>query len=737
MPNRFYDGQRGPDIRRELNNLEAVFDDAIANARGPQGWTPVVAVVTDGTRRVLQITDWTGGGGTKPTVTGFIGATGIVATAALAVDIRGSIGATGPSNTLAIGTVTSAASPSATITGTSPNQTLNLVLPKGDKGDTGNTGNTGPANTLTIGTVTSGGVADATITGTSPNQVLNLVLPKGDPGDPGTDGVDGTAATIAVGTVTTGAPGTSATVVNSGTSSAAVFDFTIPRGDPGSGSGTGDVVGPASSVNNSVALFNGTTGKLLKDGGVLGTAAFSASSSFATAAQGTKADTAVQPGSLGTAAGLNVPATGNAASGEVVKGNDTRLTDARSASDVSAWAKAATKPAYTKSEVGLGNVDNTSDASKSVLSATKITTARTINGVSFDGSANISVPVDWSSVTGKPAVIAAGTDAAAARSAIGAGKSNLTLGTTAGTALAGDTVVIPEAPSDGKTYGRKNAAWTEVVAGGGVGPRNWYVSQHTASSTFTVPAGVTTIRPYAFGAGAAGTNYYSGGGGGCAYGDIAVTPGATVTLSIVDGVAKLTYGGVDLLIANPASNMTGGTASNHASVTNGGAYSGGAGSTAPGAGGGSSGSPLGVGINGVNGGGSGWGGNGAGYSGGGVGGPSNSDRGGDGLPVPSTDPILNGLTALGGAAAPGGGAVGGSGGAGGGGGTGGTGGTGGAGGFGAGGGYGSGTGGQGGFGGGGGGCYGSGTGGQGGFGGGGGTSGTGGAGGAAVIRIYY
>ena len=36
------------------------------------------------------------------------------------------------------------------------------------------------------------------------------------------------------------------------------------------------------------------------------------------------------------------------------------------ASDVYAWAKAATKPSYTKSEVGLGNVDNTADANKSV-----------------------------------------------------------------------------------------------------------------------------------------------------------------------------------------------------------------------------------------------------------------------------------------------------------------------------------------------------------------------------------
>ena len=36
------------------------------------------------------------------------------------------------------------------------------------------------------------------------------------------------------------------------------------------------------------------------------------------------------------------------------------------ASDVYAWAKASTKPTYTKGEVGLGNVDNTADANKSV-----------------------------------------------------------------------------------------------------------------------------------------------------------------------------------------------------------------------------------------------------------------------------------------------------------------------------------------------------------------------------------
>ena len=41
------------------------------------------------------------------------------------------------------------------------------------------------------------------------------------------------------------------------------------------------------------------------------------------------------------------------------------------ASDVYSWAKAQTKPSYTKSEVGLGNVDNTSDANKPISTATQ------------------------------------------------------------------------------------------------------------------------------------------------------------------------------------------------------------------------------------------------------------------------------------------------------------------------------------------------------------------------------
>lgn len=52
---------------------------------------------------------------------------------------------------------------------------------------------------------------------------------------------------------------------------------------------------------------------------------------------------------------------------------------------------------------------------------------------------NASGSVAWTDITGKPAVIAAGADQAAARAAISAGTSNLALGATSTTALAGDT----------------------------------------------------------------------------------------------------------------------------------------------------------------------------------------------------------------------------------------------------------------------------------------------------------
>ncbi len=100
-------------------------------------------------------------------------------------------------------------------------------------------GPAGQAATVTVGsTITGlpGTSAVVTNSGTTSNAVLNFIIPEGQPGATGPQGpagTNGTAATITVGTTTTGAPGTQASVTNVGTPNAAVLNFVIPEGQPG------------------------------------------------------------------------------------------------------------------------------------------------------------------------------------------------------------------------------------------------------------------------------------------------------------------------------------------------------------------------------------------------------------------------------------------------------------------------------------------------------------------------
>jgi len=117
------------------------------------------------------------------------------------------------------------------------------IVTQGPQGVAGATGAQGPAGegsaTVAIGTVTTGNAgtnASVTNVGSTTAATLNFTIPRGDTGaagSNGSDGSDGAAATIAVGTVTTGAAGSSATVTNVGSSSAATFNFSIPKGDTG------------------------------------------------------------------------------------------------------------------------------------------------------------------------------------------------------------------------------------------------------------------------------------------------------------------------------------------------------------------------------------------------------------------------------------------------------------------------------------------------------------------------
>lgn len=59
------------------------------------------------------------------------------------------------------------------------------------------------------------------------------------PGPQGATGPTGAAAIISVGTVTTVSAGTPATITNGGSSSSAIFNFTIPAGPTGSAGGPG------------------------------------------------------------------------------------------------------------------------------------------------------------------------------------------------------------------------------------------------------------------------------------------------------------------------------------------------------------------------------------------------------------------------------------------------------------------------------------------------------------------
>jgi hypothetical protein len=126
--------------------------------------------------------------------------------------------------------------------------------PQGPAGATGPTGPAGAAASVAIGTTTTGapgGNAAVTNSGTAQAPVLNFTIPrgntgatgatgpagakgdKGDTGSAGATGAQGSAGTITIGTVTTGAPGGNAAVTNSGTASAAILNFTIPRGATG------------------------------------------------------------------------------------------------------------------------------------------------------------------------------------------------------------------------------------------------------------------------------------------------------------------------------------------------------------------------------------------------------------------------------------------------------------------------------------------------------------------------
>ena len=144
---------------------------------------------------------------------------------------------------------------------------------------------------------------------------------------------------------------------------------------------TGDISNTIVTFTASTERTNLTTGEKISS--ILGKISKWFSDLKSVAFSGSYNDLSDKP-NLGTAASKDVASSGDATDSQIVKGDDTRLSNARPASDVSSWAKLDHKPTYTKEEIGLSNVDNTADKDKNVKYATSSGDASTVNGHNVD-----------------------------------------------------------------------------------------------------------------------------------------------------------------------------------------------------------------------------------------------------------------------------------------------------------------------------------------------------------------
>lgn len=289
----FYDGNGGGGGGGE-GNLEDIIQTTTSYDDG--GINIITAYLSDHTERYFQIRNGKKGSQGNPgtpgadgqaatvsvgtTTTLPAGSSATVSNVGTSLDAvfnfgipRGADGSPGQAATVTAGTTTTlpaGSSASVTNSGTSSAAVFDFSIPKGDTGASGQDGADGADGFSPIATVSKVGDT-ATITITDENGTTTATVTDG------SDGAPGAAATITAGTTTTLSPGSSATVTNSGTSSAAVFDFGIPQGATGSpgadGADGADGFSPIATVTKSgdtatisITDANGTTTTTITDG---------------------------------------------------------------------------------------------------------------------------------------------------------------------------------------------------------------------------------------------------------------------------------------------------------------------------------------------------------------------------------------------------------------------------------------------------------------------------------------
>jgi hypothetical protein len=273
----------------------------------------------------------------------------------------------------------------------------NVIGPQGPQGDlgptgpagaTGATGATGTAATVAVGstsTIAPGSPAVVTNVGSSSAAVFNFSIPRG---------TAGAAATISAGTTTTSNPGTNANVINSGTSSSAIFDFTIPRGagiNVGGSAGqiltkltgadfdTGWVTVSGTGTVTSINASGGTTGLSFSGGPV------------------TTNGTLVLGGTLIVANG----GTGASTLTGYVYGNGTSAMTASTTIPTIALSGTVTNAqlAYSALTINGNSVSLGGSTTVTATATNALTIGTGLSGTSYNGSAAVTIDIDSTVVT--------------------------------------------------------------------------------------------------------------------------------------------------------------------------------------------------------------------------------------------------------------------------------------------------------------------------------------------------
>ena len=151
-----------------------------------------------------------------------------------------------------------------------------------------------------------------------------------------------------------------------------------------------------------------------------------------------------------------------------------------------------------KNDVGLGNVDNTADSAKSVASAAILTTARNINGVSFNGSAAITI------TAANPNALTIGTGLSGT-SYTGSSAVTITIDSTVTTltgtqTLTNKTLTLPTIAGTGATFSGSTSGTTVLKAAAAAGTTT--ITMPATTGTMALTSDIPTVNAGTLGASA-------------------------------------------------------------------------------------------------------------------------------------------------------------------------------------------------------------------------------------------